>query len=470
MFPRQLLLTICLILLAVLLVSVSCQVMLYQYVLDVAQQQLTETAEAAADMAQVFVLYPSDYALSFQLNYTARASGDDTVLCDQAGIVVACSCGMQSCEHLGQRLNLSLLSKARTQTDVSLLLVGNLYGEQRMSAAAAVTDAFGNVCGYVVSSTGYEDSRAIMKDVIVINLRTVLIIFPIAVLAVWWIVHRQTKPIKQLTQAATQLRHGQMSARVPVGESGMTETEELAVAFNNMAQALEQSDTRRQEFVANVSHELKTPMTAIAGYMDGMLDGTIPQEQYPKYMRIVSDEVRRLSRLVRNMLDISKLKDNTIPEERKRRFDLCETVGQTLISFEQKINNKQLAVEVQLPPEGAMAYADADAIGQVVYNLIDNAVKFSTQKGTLGVKLEQTTTNKYLLTVTNEGPTIPPEELPLVFDRFHKADKSRSADREGWGLGLYIVHAIIRSHGEDIFVTSRDGKTAFSFTMRKAEM
>ena len=470
MFPRQLLLTACLILLTLLLVSASFQVMLYRYVLDVAQQRLTDTAEAAADMMELLGTAQPDLLSCFQLNYTARSTGNDALLCDRRGTVLACSCGMQSCAHLGRHLEPELLRSADARTVLSDTPVSELYGEKRMFAVAPVTDLLGTVRGYIVASTGYDSSKTILKNAIRINLRTVLIVLPVAVLAVWWLVRRQTKPIKQLTQAATRLRHGQLSARVPTGGGNTAETEELAVAFNNMAQALEQSDRRRQEFVANVSHELKTPMTTISGYMDGMLDGTIPQEQHPKYMQLISSEVKRLSRLVRNMLDISRLQGQTVPKERMHRFDLCETVGQTLIGFEQKINGKRLEVEVQLPPEGAAVLADPDAIGQVVYNLLDNAIKFSPEAGQLGITLAPTSGGKILLTVTNDGPTIPPEELPLIFDRFHKADKSRSEDREGWGLGLYIVHSILRSHGEDIFVTSRDGKTAFSFTLQRAEM
>jgi signal transduction histidine kinase len=273
------------------------------------------------------------------------------------------------------------------------------------------------------------------------------------------------KPIKQMTAAARKMAHGQMDVRVDVDDTDTAELNELALAFNNMAQALAKSEQKRQEFVANVSHELKTPMTTISGYMEGMLDGTIPPEQQPKYMEIIAGEVKRLSRLVRSMLDISRLQDQRIPAERKRVFDVCQTLGEVLISFEQKINGKGLEVETELPDQGARVNADPDAITQVVYNLIDNAVKFCPQGGTLGLKVDQTKGSKYLISVRNTGPTIPAEELPLVFDRFHKTDKSRSVDRDGWGLGLYIVKTIILSHEEDIYVTSRDGVTEFSFTM-----
>ena len=231
-----------------------------------------------------------------------------------------------------------------------------------------------------------------------------------------------------------------------------------------MADELEKSEQQRQEFVANVSHELKTPMTTIAGFMDGMLDGTIPPERHRQYMQTVANEVRRLSRLVRSMLDISRLQSQGIPDARKRVFDVCEQVGQVLITFEQRINRKQLQVEVDMPDEPVEVFAESDSITQVIYNLVDNAVKFCNQEGTLGLRVRRGE-EKVFVSVSNTGLTIPENELSLIFDRFHKTDKSRSMDRDGVGLGLYIVRTIILSHGEDISVTSRDGVTEFTFTL-----
>ena len=216
--------------------------------------------------------------------------------------------------------------------------------------------------------------------------------------------------------------------------------------------------------MANVSHELKTPMTTISGFVDGMLDGTIPADRHAHYMQMVSDETKRLSRLVRSMLDISRLQDQDIPEEKKTRFDLQELVGQTLITFEQKVEAKNLTVDVDFPNHPTFTFAGADYITQVIYNLLDNAVKFCPQDGTLGVRIKAGTQKLYV-SISNSGETIPPEELPLLFDRFHKIDKSRSQNRDGWGLGLYIVKTIVMRHGEDISVTSQNGVTTFTFTL-----
>ena len=208
----------------------------------------------------------------------------------------------------------------------------------------------------------------------------------------------------------------------------------------------------------------KSPMTTIAGYLDGMLDGTIPQERHPYYMELVAREARRLSRLVRNMLDVARLQDQGIPPEKMTDFDICELAGQTLLSFEQRITQKGLNVEFDMPDYGVSVHALMDAIGQVVYNLMDNAVKFADEGGNLWVRVVPQGM-KCIVTVGNTGPTIAPEELPLLFDRFHKTDKSRSDDRDGAGLGLYIVKTLVHAHSEDVYVASREGRTEFTFTL-----
>ena len=199
--------------------------------------------------------------------------------------------------------------------------------------------------------------------------------------------------------------------------------------------------------------------------MDGILDGTIPPQKQRYYMQIVSDETKRLSRLVRSMLDISRLQDQQgIPESQKTQFDITERAGQVLLTFEQKITGKNLDVLVDMPEHSVFTFASEDAITQVIYNLVDNAVKFCPVGGQLGLQIREAG-EKIYVTVSNEGDTIPPEELPFVFERFHKLDKSRSQNRDGWGLGLYIVRTLVSGHGENISVSSRNGKTEFTFTL-----
>ena len=234
-----------------------------------------------------------------------------------------------------------------------------------------------------------------------------------------------------------------------------------------MAVSLERSECLRRDFIANVSHELKTPMTVISGFSDGILDGTIPPENERKYLEIISSETKRLSRLVRTMLDMSRIQSAASGAALRGSFDISEVIRVTLLGLGGKIDARRLDVDAELPEESIVTRGDKDAVTQVVYNLIDNAVKFAENGSTIRVSLWKRGHKAYVA-VENKGETIPPEEMPLIFDRFHKTDRSRSEDRDGVGLGLYIVKTILDDHNEDIFVTSADGVTKFTFTLTLA--
>ena len=229
---------------------------------------------------------------------------------------------------------------------------------------------------------------------------------------------------------------------------------------------LKKAEGIRSEFTANVSHELKTPMTTIAGFSDGILDGTIPPDKERAALQTISSETRRLSRLVRRMLDLSRLQsaENVTAQE---QFDVSEVMLRVLVSLENKINARHLDVDTQLPDGPVLVWGDPDAITQVCYNLLDNAIKFSAEGSTMGLSITAKG-GKAHVAVRNHGDTIPPDELAMIFDRFHKSDKSRSVDREGVGLGLYIVKTILNNHKENISVTSQDGVTEFVFTLTLA--
>ena len=276
---------------------------------------------------------------------------------------------------------------------------------------------------------------------------------------------QQTKPIKEMAAAARRFAEGNFDARVQ-STGRDDEVEELAEAFNAMADSLQQTERQRREFIANISHELKTPMTTITGYAEGILDGTIPREKEEQYLRIISDESRRLSRLVRRMLEVSRLQSLDALRS-KSSFDICESMRRVLISMEKKITDRQLDVEADIPEEPVLVLGDNDLITQVIYNLLENAAKFARAGTALVLRLD-VGAEKAVVTVQNQGNTIDPEEIPRLFERFHKADRSRSEDKDGVGLGLYIVKTILDQHRERIQVTSEDGVTSFRFTMTLA--
>ena len=230
-------------------------------------------------------------------------------------------------------------------------------------------------------STPTNATTLILNKISNIFLTAAVFVVLMAVLAVTAFARRESKPLRDMARIANAFGHGNLEARVKIDEDCSEEMEELALAFNNMATSLQKSEYQRQEFVANVSHELKTPMTTISGYVDGILDGTIPEHLKNYYLQIVSDETKRLSRLVRSMLDISQLqKEEGIPDDKKMHFDLEECLGMVLITFEKKINDKHLEVDVQMPEHPIYTFANRDYVTQVIYNLIDNAVKFCFQR------------------------------------------------------------------------------------------
>ncbi len=295
---------------------------------------------------------------------------------------------------------------------------------------------------------------------------TAITVLLIAFVATASMARQQTKPIKDMVSAARKFSEGNFNARV-YDNGRDDEIGELTAAFNAMADSLQRNEQQRREFVANISHELKTPMTTIAGYADGILDGVISPEESREYLTIISAESRRLSRLVRRMLDVSQLQSMDLIKQ-KHTFDLSESMRRVLVSMEPKITSRGLDVEVDIPEERVMVLGDNDLLTQVIYNLLENAAKFAAQDSTLFMALKKEG-SKAVVTVRNEGETIDEQELPFLFERFHKTDKSRSEDKDGVGLGLYIVRTILEQHKEKISVTSKDGVTTFTFTVQLAD-
>ena len=467
-FSRTLMSFAVIMLATLLLLGFSLQLLVRNYLQDQAMESLRNDSSIIADVAAAFYAETSFTDKDFLINLSiiSNISDTDAVICDETGKLLLCSHAPLGCEHQGMQMDDSYIQQVFSVEYLSGTgMIGGLYEDPRYVVSRAIRDDNQRPLGMVIVSTPITGTVAIMKALSDIFLAVGIITVLVAVVITFIYVRKSSNPLRELAKAANAFGHGDLTARVRTKDTSSEEIRELAIAFNNMAASLEQSENRRKDFVANVSHELKTPMTTIGGYIDGILDGTIPPQQQEKYLRTVSQETKRLSRLVRSMLDISKLQEQGgIPEEAKTRFEVAELVGQVLIAQEGRINDKNLQVEAALPELPLFTFACRDHITQVLYNLVDNAVKFCPHGGNLSISVRPGG-HKLYITVGNDGPVIPANELPLLFERFHKLDRSRSADREGWGLGLYIVKTIICSHGEDISVTSENGVTAFTFTL-----
>ena len=432
------------------------------------RERRSELDSNALELSRLAAAYARDgdldsWEFRITLSAVAESSGTHCFLTDAEGRVLVCSDRMLSCGHVGENVGESALEALRAGSGFNALSrMDGFYDEARYVSALPVRDLDGTALAYAFASADVSGVLQTWSNLLNIFFVTSLSIMVLLLILSYVSVRLSARPFNEMAAAALKFAHGDFSARVDAERDD--ELGALADAFNQMAESLEQQERRRSDFIANVAHELKTPMTTIAGFADGILDGTIPREQEDQYLQTISSETKRLNRLVRSMLDLSRMQSEGPEALRSRSFELCELLVRTLLLFEQKINAKRLDVDALIPEEAMQVYGDADAINQVIYNLLENSVKFAEPGSVLGVSAFKQGEKAYV-SIKNRGATIPAEELPLIFERFHKTDKSRSEDRDGYGLGLYIVKTILNNHGEDIAVTSRDGVTEFLFSL-----
>ena len=293
-----------------------------------------------------------------------------------------------------------------------------------------------------------------------------LFVFLAAIVLVYFISKKITAPIKQISKAVDSYTKGNFDVRIPVKEKDNDEITTLAVAFNNMAKELEKLEKNKNTFISSISHDLKTPMTSIQGFIEGMIDGTIPAERQGYYLNVVLKEVKRLSRLVNSLLDVSRMESGGL-KLNPTYFDVCEMARLILISFEEKIEKSKINIEFEADDDPSRVFADRDAIYQVIYNIVGNALKFTYENGILRIEIRKIESeNKYSISIYNTGIGIKKEELEHIFDRFYKAASSSGLDKTGTGLGLYIAKTKIQAHGEKITVDSEYEKYCrFTFTL-----
>lgn len=438
----------------------------YRERMDNNASEVARTASAIADGDSL-----TSWSLSMTLSSISRTTGNQVFITDETGKIVSCSDRAPMCEHLGHQIPADVMQTLETTGEYDQMsTLGGLYEKNRYAVARPIkTAADGNdIIGYVFITNVVDNILKTWSSLTGITAIVTIGVFAAAMIVSLMYSKHMAKPLDEMAAASRRFARGDFSVRVRQREDPTDEMGALIDSFNKMADSLENAEERRSEFIANISHELRTPMTTISGFAEGLLDGTIPPEDEKKYLRAISDETKRLSRLVRDMLDVSQLRNRAADPTKRIDFDLTELTLQTLLSFESRATKKKLDVDPQLPDNHIMVHADKDAITQVIYNLLDNAVKFASPGSCITVRIYKDNGKAYV-SVRDYGETIPPDDLPFIFDRFHKSDRSRSLDKDGVGLGLYLVKSIINSHDEDIAVTSRDGMTEFVFTLALAK-
>ena len=457
------------------LLSAAFMLLFYRYIISETRDSVERNAGYVSTFTATYYQQNHTIQSQFYSSYVASIaliSDSHIIVANPDGEILYATDGSHFYTYADKYLPEQLVNQVITQGEYNgMTNLNGIYPKRRYMAALPVTATLNNLTvtqGLVLVSSEASNLSEIWSSTATIFFFSAVVVLLISVIASSLTSAHQTRPLNEMAEAARKFGQGEFDVRVTGYEDRCDEVSALAEAFNSMANSLEKVESQRAEFIANISHELKTPMTTIAGFAEGILDGTIPPERERESLQIVVSETRRLSRLVRRMLDLSRLNalaENSVTAQ--ETFDLTEVMSQVLISLESKITGRNLDVDVQMPEDKLMVWGDPDSITQVCYNLLDNAAKFAAPGTTLTVQIVKKD-GKALTTVRNLGATIPPEELPLLFDRFHKADYSRSMDREGVGLGLYIVKTILGNLKENITVTSEDGVTQFTFTLTLA--
>ena len=343
-------------------------------------------------------------------------------------------------------------------------LFGGMYKKNTDTAGVRLIDADGEVVGAVFISTHTDYETTYTAKVLKATLLAAGAILIALFIVIYFYVRSIVKPLQQMSEAAKAMANGDFSRRVKVKRND--EIKELAESFNAMAESLESLEIMRSSFVSNVSHELKTPMTTIGGFVDAILNDTIPREQQNHYLSIVSDEVKRMSTLVNSMLVLSKL-DSGLTELQPTDVDIFDIICRVMISFERMLERKNIEIIGADKLDTVMVKCDGQLMHQVIYNLFDNAVKFTPEGGYISIFIQEYTSSVEIY-IKNSGEGIADEDIKHIFERFYKTDKSRSMDKSGVGLGLYLVKSIMNYHNGDITVKSVKGLyTQFTLVLPK---
>lgn len=355
-----------------------------------------------------------------------------------------------------------------TITGSSFYTVGNFFGmfdEDMISAFAPITSNY-KVKGYVIIHTPMTELEASCNSLLNISYITLVILFLLSLIILLFFTEMVYLPLRKITHATEQYAVGNFRYEFQVDSED--EIGYLAASLAYMASEVAKSEDNQKRLVANISHDFRSPLTSMRGYLEAMLDGTIPAELHEKYIGVVLNETDRLTKLTNSLLTLNNLNTKGMILNRTD-FDINQIIKNTAASFEGTCRNKLITIELVLTGDEMPVNADMVKIQQVLYNLVDNAIKFSHKNSSIKIETIERS-NKLLISVKDSGIGIPADSIKLIWNRFYKTDLSRGKDKKGTGLGLSITKEIIQSHNENINVISTEGiGTEFIFTLEKAE-
>ena len=435
------------------------------YLVEQKKYALINTGERISSVTSQMINYnEKEFKSYFNIlsEFTSKNMNSDVFLIDRNGKVISYSYSVQN--NYIYELPKDVLNEVNSGKKIAI--VTKINGLKDSTLIAGVPVMVGNeIIGGVYLLTLLPEMTRLRQDVIKIYLFSAIFVFLISIILTLIIIKKVTDPIKALKIASKKIGSGDFKTRVKIYNKD-DEIGQLAEQFNNMAESIEKSEYMRRVFISDVSHELRTPMTIITGFVEGILDDTIEEEKQKEYLAIVLEESKRLSKLVSDLLDISRIESSEVKLD-EIKFDINELIRLSVIGFEKRLNEKHLSVDVTFENETEEVFAEKDSIKRVLTNLLDNAIKFSYDNSTICIVTKQKGKKVYV-SIKNQGAGISKDEQKTIFERFYKLDKSRSQNKGGVGLGLYIVKRIINKHGEKIWINSEENEYAeFIFTLKK---
>jgi signal transduction histidine kinase len=426
---------------------------------------IKERTDSIVSQAQLIsVQYVKDYfdgdltnnELSKNLSSISKILGSEIWVADNKGQFVACS----SDRKIGSTdlpVTVSGISKSLSPY-TSFSSTGKFYGlfdHTTLSIGIPIVDG-NNYIGYVLLHSSLEDLSTIENSILRVVMLAMLVILLVLLLFLYHFSNKIINPIEKLNKYALEYSNGNFDKKIDITMNN--EIGQLADSLNIMADEVQKMEEYRKNFISNVSHDFRSPLTSINGYLTAIQDGTIPPEKQSHYIDVVLNGTKRLTKLTQGLIELNDFNSKVLILK-KKRFDINDVIKKAADTFEGTASKKNVRIKLDLTDKSTFVYADKDKISQVVNNLIDNAIKFSRPNTTMFVttSLEN---NKVRVSVKDNGVGISKEHQKHIWERFYKADSSRGRDKVGSGLGLSIVKEILKAHGEDINLISEDGDGA----------
>ena len=446
------------------LTAISFAVMIVFINFSIKSLLIKERTDSIVSQAQLIsVEYIKEYFNGNLTNYElskdlAAISG---ILCseiwvaDNKGQFIACS----SDRKIGVDIPLTVSEISKSLSPyTSFSSSGKFHGlfyHNTLSIGIPIVDG-SNYVGYILLHSSLEDLSTIENSILRVVMLAMLVILLVLLLFLYHFSNKIINPIEKLNQYALEYSKGNFDKKIDI--SMKNEIGQLADSLNIMADEVQKMEEYRKNFISNVSHDFRSPLTSINGYLTAIQDGTIPPEKQSHYIDVVINETKRLTKLTQGLIELNDFNSKVLILK-KKRFDINEVIKNAYNTFEGTAGKKNVGIKLDIPHNPLYVYADKDKISQVVNNLMDNAIKFS-KPGTTMFVTAALDNNKVRVSVKDNGVGISMEHQKHIWERFYKADSSRGRDKVGSGLGLSIVKEILKAHGEEITLISEDGDGA----------